>query len=215
VSSRDLSIQKQNPELEGALTQVGTATGDPSFGRGDQDAGASVRKRHRTRAKWASFQTGDGGDDDKDQDWIVVQTTIASRIGLEAVSPELGSGKVCLVYEVLSHADPLSEKGACASAKIFVEENVAGARIVVENNMLAAARSVSRDRGWTNDREKGCLGHEVVVTNDGGEDASINGIAQGVEARVIHCSQSHTDRSRRLPQRTHCVIWKRRSGEKG
>jgi hypothetical protein len=113
ISSRNLAVQKQNLELESALAQVGGATsGGAIFAENGQGAG-NVQTSRQTRRKRASFSTGGGDEEDKDQDWIVVKTAIASRTGVDV----LGDGTVCVVYEVLNQIEFLLQKEGRVGAR--------------------------------------------------------------------------------------------------
>jgi hypothetical protein len=97
-SSRDLTVQKRNLELESVLAQVGgAASGDATFAENDPGT-ANVQTSRRIRRKRATFSTGGEDEEDKDKDWIVVKTAIAARTSVDASE----DSTVCVVYEVLN-----------------------------------------------------------------------------------------------------------------
>ena len=112
-SSRDLSVQKQNLELERALAQVGRAiSGDATFAENDEGDG-NVQTSRRIRRKRATFSTE--GEDEEDKDWVVVKTAIAARTGVDV----LESATVCVAYEVLNQIEFFlsSQQGSRLGAK--------------------------------------------------------------------------------------------------
>ena len=117
-SSRDLTVQKRNLELESALAQVGgAASGDATFAENDSGT-ANVQTSRRIRRKRATFSTGGEDEEDKDKDWIVVKTAIATRTGVDASE----DSTVRVVYEVLNSIEFLSQRGGRVGARGVTRE---------------------------------------------------------------------------------------------